>query len=902
MALLDRFRAQPRQKHVDPAVRLGFVQEIPLEERELLAEIARDDPDTRVRRAAVAKLMDPAALASVAKSDTDEAVREQATGMLRDIALEGFEGVGEAESLAAVATLGGLHDVKTLAVVAKTAPREATAAHALAGITDSHVLGAVARHSEHESVRRSAFDALRDPAEILSIAINSEFKDPTVSAVERFTERPELEQIAARAKNKSAAKRAKMILREMDEAIVRAAAAEKDAAAAALAEAEAARAAERDAAARDQAARETATRQAAEEARRVEETERVRAHEEAEAHRRAEHDAAERARREAEEDAARKETERRRARQAELADDAVKTAVLDDLAAARRQFTLIRREWSAIGHADSTDPNVASRYAEADAAFAARDAAAHDEEQRQRREALTRLQQLAARLEPLAARTDLTLKAAERALKDLRIALGTIPQLPSKRDYEEIVRRLKAAQTALSPKLQELRDIADWQRWANVGIQEQLCEKMEALKTLDDPEAISRQVRDLQQRWREAADVPRAQGELLWRRFKAAHDEAWAKCESYFAEQAEARGANLVKKTTLSERAEALAESTHWIQTAEEIKKLQAEWKTIGPVTRGQEKAVWERFRAACDRFFSRRHADLAERKAAWAENLAKKEALCVKAEALAESTEWEPAAADLRRLQAEWKSIGPVKKTRSEAIWQRFRGACDRFFTRYAQRHDVAREERVAAREAIVAELEGLTAGETEPEELGAKVRTLRGRFQQEVAARGVDRERAAALDDRFGTAFKAVLTRWPQAFAGTDLDPDANRKRMESLVQRMEDLAKSLGAPASAAGSDAALSPTNRLAAMLKEALAANTIGGKVDDDTRLRAAAEDVRQAQANWSRIGFVPEESRRSLTDRFSRAIRAVSERAGQASGSSRSGGPSGSGRPTGAAR
>jgi hypothetical protein len=230
---------------------------------------------------------------------------------------------------------------------------------------------------------------------------------------------------------------------------------------------------------------------------------------------------------------------------------------------------------------------------------------------------------------------------------------------------------------------------------------------MEALKALDDPEAISRQVRDLQQRWREAADVPRAQGELLWRRFKAAHDEAWAKCESYFAEQAEARGANLAKKTTLSERAEALAESTHWIQTAEEIKKLQAEWKTIGPVTRGQEKAVWERFRAACDRFFSRRHADLAERKAAWAENLAKKEALCVKAEALAESTEWEPAAADLRRLQVEWKSIGPVKKTRSEAIWQRFRGACDRFFTRYAQRHDVAREERVAAREAIVAELE---------------------------------------------------------------------------------------------------------------------------------------------------------------------------------------------------
>ena len=887
MALLDRFRAQPRQKHVDPAVRLGFVQEIPLEERELLAEIAREDPDTRVRRAAVAKLMDPIALGAVAKGDADEAVREQATGMLRDIALEGFEGVGETESLLAVEMLGGLHDVKTLAVVAKTAPREATAARALTRVTDAHVLGAIARHSEHESVRRSAFDTLRDSSEILSVAINSEFKDPTLSAVERFAERAELEQIAARARNKTAAKRARMILREMDEAIARAAAAEKAA--------EAARAAERDAAAREQEAREAAMRQAADEATRAAETERTRAHEEAEAQRRADQEAAARARREAQEDAARKETERRRARQAELADEAAKTAIADDLAAARRQFTLIRREWAAMRHADSTDPDVAARYAEADAQFAARDAAAHEEDQRQRREALTRLQQLVVRIEPLAARTDLTLKAAERALKDLRIALGTIPQLPSKRDYEEIVRRLKAAQTALAPKLQELRDIADWQRWANVGIQEQLCEKMETLKALDDPEVIGRQVRDLQQRWREAADVPRAQGELLWRRFKAAHDEAWAKCESYFAAQAEVRAANFTMKVALSERAEALAESTHWIQTAEEIKKLQAEWKTIGPVTRGQEKAVWERFRAACDRFFSRRHADLAERKAAWAENLAKKEALCVKAEALAESTEWEQAATDLRRLQAEWKSIGPVKKTRSEAIWQRFRGACDRFFARYAQRHDVAREERVAARGAIVAELEGMTSGEAAPDDLPAKVRALRGRFQQEVAARGVDRERAAALDDRFAAAFKAVLTRWPEAFAGTDLDPDANRRRMESIVQRMEDLAKSLGSPAFAAGHDAALSPTNRLAAMLKDALAANTIGGKVDDDARLRAAAEDVRQAQASWSRIGFVPEEAKRSLSDRFSRAIRAISERAGQAAGAGRAGqaGPSG---------
>src|SRR3989442_8976678 len=341
-----------------------------------------------------------------------------------------------------------------------------------------------------------------------------------------------------------------------------------------------------------------------------------------------------------------------------------------------------------------------------------------------------------------------------------------------------------------------MREAEGWKQFANLGVQEQLCAKMEGLRALADPEEIARQIRDLQQQWREAADVPRAKGEALWRRFKAAHDEVWARCEAHFAAQAREWAANLARKTALCERAEALAGSTNWIQTADEIKTLQAEWKTIGRVTRGQEKAIWERFRGACDRFFTRRHQDLAQRKAAWAENFARKEALCVKAEALASSTDWEQAAAEIRRLQAEWKTIGPVKRTRSEAIWQRFRGACDQFFARYAQRHDIATAERVAAREAICAELESLAPSPESlapspeppapslepPADLPARVRALRAPWHQEIAARGVDRNRAIALDARFQTAFNRVIARWPSVFGGTELDPDSNRKRMEA------------------------------------------------------------------------------------------------------------------------
>ena len=237
------------------------------------------------------------------------------------------------------------------------------------------------------------------------------------------------------------------------------------------------------------------------------------------------------------------------------------------------------------------------------------------------------------------------------------------------------------------------------------------------------------------------------------------------------------------------------------------------------------------------------------------------------------------------------------MKKTRSEAIWQRFRAACDVFFSRYAQRHDIARGERVAAREAIVTELEALApsapaaeaaespADAVEPEpatkapqtDIVAAVRDIRRRWQAEVAARGVDRERALALDERFNAGFARVLAAHPAAFAGTDLDPDSNRKRMEAIVKRIEELAQSLAGPQAAA--DAALSPSTRLAMMLKEALAANTIGGKVDDDSRWRAAAEDVRQAQASWSRVGPVPEDVKRPLADRFARACRRITEKA-----------------------
>jgi hypothetical protein len=137
-----------------------------------------------------------------------------------------------------------------------------------------------------------------------------------------------------------------------------------------------------------------------------------------------------------------------------------------------------------------------------------------------------------------------------------------------------------------------------------------------------------------------------------------------------------------------------------------------------------------------------------------------------------------------------------------------------------------------------------------------------------------------ARRLDDRFANAFQTIVSRWPDAFRSTELDAEGNQRKMETLVKRVEDLARSLRGPAKS--DDAALSPTARLATMLKEALAANTIGGKADEEGRFRAAIEDVRQAEAAWSRIGLVPADARRELHGRFARACREIIDRAGKA--------------------
>ena len=370
-------------------------------------------------------------------------------------------------------------------------------------------------------------------------------------------------------------------------------------------------------------------------------------------------------------------------------------------------------------------------------------------------------------------------------------------------------------------------------------------------------------------KWHEVAEAPRHSAQRLWERFRVATDLIRSRCEGYFTKMREERGANLEKKTAVVQEAERLAESVDWANVAARFQELQTEWQQLGPAPRDAARDLSHRFRAACNQFFTRRRDDLASRKKIWSDNYALKEALCVRAEVLAESMEWDAASAEMKRLQTEWKTVGPVRRNKSETIWNRFRAAADKFFERYHNRHQITLLGKIAERETVVVDLEGLAQLEdaAPPAGLAERVQELRANWNRGVP---VPTAEMRPLADRWQHAFSMVLNRWPDAFQSTELDPVTVRHRMEKLATRVEALATDTEETAAPGRSQ-----TEMLAARLRSALASNAMGGAVNDEAKWRNAADTVKDSQAAWLRLPPISGPEIDVLESRFRDACRRV---------------------------
>lgn len=236
--------------------------------------------------------------------------------------------------------------------------------------------------------------------------------------------------------------------------------------------------------------------------------------------------------------------------------------------------------------------------------------------------------------------------------------------------------------------LKENNALRDYDFKKNLEAKTRLCE--EAEKLMDNPDIVqaSHQLQQLHQEFREIGPVAKELRESLWERFKAASSAVNKRQAQYFEALKAKEEDNLARKTALCEElenieVENIKTSSEWETFTKKIIDIQKQWKEIGRATKKMNVKIYERYRAACDKFFAKKAEFFKAQREMFAQNAAKRQALIDEAEALKDGTEWGSITNKLIQLQKEWKEIGPVAFRTSNALWEKFNGACNHFFER---------------------------------------------------------------------------------------------------------------------------------------------------------------------------------------------------------------------------
>lgn len=323
-------------------------------------------------------------------------------------------------------------------------------------------------------------------------------------------------------------------------------------------------------------------------------------------------------------------------------------------------------------------------------------------------EIIEKLKELAADAELIDKNYD-TFKALQTEWKEL----GAIPA-------ERVTDTWKSFQHAVEQGYDLLRmnhEMREYDFKKNLEIKTRLCEAAEQLTTSDNVIDAFHQLQQLHAEYRETGPVAKELRDEVWSRFKTASTTINKRHQDFFIAQKQQEEENLQRKTEICERVEAidlapLRTMNDWETVAQQIIAMQAEWKTIGYAPRKANQQIFERFRTACDRFFIAKSQFNKEMRETFAANLAKKTALCEKAEQLSESTDWAATTKQLIALQAEWKTIGSVPNKASDTVWKRFSKACNTFFDRKKAANNTGSEEEtanLAKKQDIIARLQQL-------------------------------------------------------------------------------------------------------------------------------------------------------------------------------------------------
>lgn len=381
-----------------------------------------------------------------------------------------------------------------------------------------------------------------------------------------------------------------------------------------------------------------------------------------------------------------------------------------------------------------------------------------------------------------------------RALQQEWRDAGPIPNSRYKDVYETYQHTVEMFYDLVSID-RELRDL-DFKK--NLEVKTRFCEMAEKLADNKNVVEAFRALQKLHEEWKEFGPVAKEYRESIWERFKAATSVINKKYQAYFEEQKAKFRANLEAKTALCEKAEeimntAIESAKDWSKYSDAMENLQQEWKKIGPVAKKDSQKIYDRFRAACNRFFDSRKEYYSKFRDEMQENYQKKLAICEQAESMMNSEDWKATTEFFVNLQKQWKEIGPVSRKRAEQLWKRFRSACDTFFdNRNAKSDDpsITLYQNLKFKKALVKEVkEHVLSGNQEDDAAAMKDFIERWNAIGYVPMR--DKEKInnafkAALAEKFPSAEKELRRNRPQA--RKQAAPVSEKERLIQLYNKKE------------------------------------------------------------------------------------------------------------------
>ena len=472
--------------------------------------------------------------------------------------------------------------------------------------------------------------------------------------------------------------------------------------------------------------------------------------------------------------------------------------VKDEVARVRAAFLAIRKEEQAkekqqflekgneeAAFAPMTD-EVEEQFKSVYAEIKEKKAAYNAQQEALKQENLQKKLEIISKITEIAADAD-NVNRQYNTVKQLQQDFKAIGEVPSENDTE-VWKAYQVAVERFYDLLKMNKELRDYDFKKNLEQKQALCAEAEALDEESDIVEAFKKLQALHNTWREIGPVSKEIREELWTRFKNASAVINKKYQAFFEERKLNEKKNADGKEALCVRIEAIGTDdlktyAAWDEATKAIIALQEEWKTFGFASRKVNADLFARFRKSCDDFFEKKAAFFKKMKEELAANLAKKIELCEQAEALTDSTDWKATTDALVALQKEWKTVGPVVKKHSDAVWKRFIAACDAFFEEKKKQnvniHSVEHENLKQKKE-IIAQIKAIFEDENK-DDAPAKVRQLMKQWQEVGHVPYKEK-------DKIYAEYKALIDK-----AFEELDMKANKARMANFANSIKQMGDS-------------------------------------------------------------------------------------------------------------